>query len=400
MPLVINLVHLAVIKGSRLSEYSRTNYICQMRLQRRQVILTLIGIGILAAGIAGMNALSGRKKPAKVSTERPVPGAYIQPAQPGPNPIVIHTSGPLLARDRMDIFAEVQGNMLPGTHPFKEGRAFRKGEILLQLDDREYAAGVRSQKSNLQSVLSSVLADIELDFPKAYARWESFASQIDVGKPLPPLPDVTEEQLRFFLSSRNVFTNYYNVRNAEIRLDKYRIYAPYDGVVTRALVNRGTLVRQGQALGEFIRTGHYELALPLPPAFVQFLSVGQKVALQVPTTGARLRGEIIRINGKVNAESQTRTVYVGVSHPLLQEGMYTEAEIQGKTVDSSLVINRSLLDDQNRIYTVENGRLTHTQVEVVHFMRDSVLIHGLKSGTMMVTQPVPGAHPGMAIKPL
>ena len=43
----------------------------------------------------------------------------------------------------------------------------------------------------------------------------------------------------------------------EATLDKYTIKAPFNVVVTQSNINPGTLVRNGQKLGEFINTYLY-----------------------------------------------------------------------------------------------------------------------------------------------
>ena len=56
---------------------------------------------------------------------------------------------------------------------------------------------------------------------------------------------------------------YYSIKNIEKRLSKYNITAPFNGVLTEALVTKGTLIRPGQKLGEFIDTSVFEIELAI-----------------------------------------------------------------------------------------------------------------------------------------
>jgi len=62
-----------------------------------------------------------------------------------------------------------------------------------------------------------------------------------MNKATPTLPEMSDEKEKFFISGRGIMTSYYNVKNLEQRLSKYRIAAPYKGVLTQALVTEGTL---------------------------------------------------------------------------------------------------------------------------------------------------------------
>ena len=72
---------------------------------------------------------------------------------------------------------------------------------------------------------------------------------------------------------------FYALKNMEERLAKYTIRAPFDGVLIQADVTKGTLVRAGQKLGEYIDNRSYELALSLAPEVSDLLSVGADVSM-------------------------------------------------------------------------------------------------------------------------
>ncbi|GAB5408948.1 MAG: hypothetical protein BalsKO_13130 [Balneolaceae bacterium] len=46
-----------------------------------------------------------------------------------------------------------------------------------------------NQKSQFQSLLTQILADINIDYPKEYELWSSYLSDMDINEELEPLPD-------------------------------------------------------------------------------------------------------------------------------------------------------------------------------------------------------------------
>lgn len=80
------------------------------------------------------------------------------------------------------------------------------------------------------SLLSQQLSDLAVDFPQEADKWSAFFNRLSVDEDLPPLPAVNSAKEKVYLAVRNVISEYYGVRQAEINLRKYAVYAPFDGV--------------------------------------------------------------------------------------------------------------------------------------------------------------------------
>jgi len=190
---------------------------------------------------------------------------------------------------------------------------------------------------------------------------------------------------------------YAQVQSARSNL-KFRIRAPFNGILTEALVTEGTLVRNGQQLGEFIQTGVYELEVSISGEFADLLKIGKQVVLQNITDTKTYRGKVTRINGKINQETQTISTVIEVSHPDLKDGMYLTANLETQEIDKAIEINRSLLQSENQLFVVNNNVLKLTKVQPVHFSDKTVVVKGLTDGTVIISKMVPGAYEGMIVK--
>ena len=363
----------------------------------RKIINTVIAIVIILGAVLYANYLVDSNSRIKPPAKKVVKTVFAESAQNGKVPISITTSGQLLAKNRFELFAEVQGVLKNGSGVFKPGQMFKKGAVLINIDAQEFKASLVSSRSNFQNTIAGMMADLKLDYPMAYEQWNNFLQRFDLDTPLPDLPEINDEKAEFFIAGRGVISAYYAIKNLEERLGKYSIRAPYDGVLASASVTEGTLVRPGQNLGEFIATEAYELALSIAPDASDYLKLGDEVVMATRSGTKTFSGKITRINKRVDPTTQLVQVFVETNDPTLKEGMYLEAEINAGSVDNALLMSRKLLVDETSVYAVQNGVLVLVPVEPVYFMPNKMVVRGVPDGSMILTQPVAGAHSGMMV---
>lgn len=363
----------------------------------RKIINTVIAIVIILGAVLYANYLVSSNNRIKPPAKKVVKTVFAESAQNGKVPISITTSGQLLAKNRFELFAEVQGVLKNGSGVFKPGQIFKKGAVLINIDAQEFKASLVSSRSNFQNTIAGMMADLKLDYPMAYEQWNNFLKRFDLDTPLPDLPEINDEKAEFFIAGRGVISAYYAIKNLEERLGKYSIRAPYDGVLASASVTEGTLVRPGQNLGEFIATEAYELALSIAPDASDYLKLGDEVVMSTRSGTKTFSGKITRINKRVDPTTQLVQVFVETNDPTLKEGMYLEAEINAGSVDNALLMSRKLLVDETSVYAVQNGVLVLVPVEPIYFMPNKMVVRGVPDGSMILTQPVAGAHSGMMV---
>ncbi|NND10177.1 MAG: HlyD family efflux transporter periplasmic adaptor subunit, partial [Flavobacteriaceae bacterium] len=188
-------------------------------------------------------------------------------------------------------------------------------------------------------------------------------------------------------------------KNLEERLSKYSIRAPFTGILTEVLVTEGSLVRNGQKLGEYIDTRVYELEVAIPAAYADLLQLGKEVKLFNIDKTKSYNGKVVRINGSVNPTSQTVSAFVQVNDADLREGMYMEASLMAKEEKDAFEISRNLLQPNNEVFYVSNDTLLNSMtVEPLYFSEDNVVLRGIPNGTKILAKNIPGAYAGMLVK--
>jgi multidrug efflux pump subunit AcrA (membrane-fusion protein) len=301
------------------------------------------------------------------------------------------------------LYSEVSGTVMEGTVPFQPAQFFRKGDLILKIDDRQIQLDIKSAKSDFLNALSSVLPEIKVDFPKEFQVWESYFNQCDVNRPLPVLPKTENQKIKLYLSRFNVYKLYYSVRNLEIRLEKHFFYAPFAGSITSADFRIGSIVRNGSRLGEVINLDNLEVEIPVPAEDIEWIDKNKPVGLESAELGKKWQGKIVRIGNSIDPNTQSVSVFVKLmenSKSEIFEGIFLEAHIPGKMVERAILIPRKVLYQDNYLYCIKNGRLDYREVKIARRQTDSVIItEGIADGDTIVTDVLQGVASGMLAKP-
>lgn len=364
----------------------------------RKISLSILGVALIVLSVFGAKALIDSKNTQKPKPEKVIKTVITDIVKNTTIPIVVPANGTVIAKRRVELYAEVQGVFNKGSKLFKPGETYNQGETIIRIDAAEYAASVQSAKSNLYNLLTSIMPDLRLDYPSIFDKWQTYLTNFDMGSSTPSLPEMTTEKEKYFISGRGIITSYYNVKNLEQRLGKYRITAPFSGVLTEALVTEGTLIRSGQKLGEFINTDVYELEVSISKGYSDLLKIGEKVSLANLEQTQEFEGIVSRINGSVDQTSQTIKAFIEVKDKRLKEGMYLEAKLNAKEEADAIEINRGLLLENNQIFIVRDSVLDLLEVTPVYFSDKKVVLKNIPNGTVIIARPVVGAYAGMLVK--
>ncbi|MBQ0734956.1 efflux RND transporter periplasmic adaptor subunit [Aquimarina celericrescens] len=328
----------------------------------------------------------GEKQPKKQEKKKDYKEFQTVKAEPAEIQNTLNLTGRIVPIQKVDIIAEVQGRAQNMRKTFKEGTSFRKGELLLSLDDNKFRYNLNAQKSQFVSALVNAMADVQLDYPNEFPKWNTFLQEIDVEKSLPTLPEATNQQLKNFLNDKNIYNLYYTIKSQEETLRDYRIYAPFSGSVTMAMIDAGDLVRPGAKLGEFIRTDVYEVKAAVTANDIKEFEVGQEVELYVRNIDRKVMAKIKRLGTSVDAATQAVNVFLEVPGEGLKEGMYVESNFVKGAFNNAIEVDKHLISRENRIYVIKDSTVVAKQIEVLQTKESKSIITGLEKGDQMITE--------------
>lgn len=363
----------------------------------RKVVLSIIAIILLIGFFFVSKNIAGSKKTAKPVLKKEVKIVTTDTIVNGSVPIIIDASGNLTATRRIALFSEVTGVLKPTGKLVKKGQAYRAGETILVINNSEFYAQVQATRSSLNNQIAALMPDLRLDYPESYPQWQRYLDSWNLNATTPDLPSPKTEKEKYFITARNIYATYYNIKNLEGRLSKFRMTAPFSGVLTEALITEGTLVQPGQRLGEFIQTGSYEIEVAVSSNYADLLQIGEEVVLKNSIGNKTYTGKVSRVNAKVDTASQSLAVVIAVNHPDLKEGMYLQAALDADTIENAVEIDRSLLQTNNQLFIVAQGKLMLLNVNPVYFTDKKVVLKDIPNGTVIINKTVPGAFEGMSV---
>lgn len=300
----------------------------------------------------------------------------------------ITSYGQITPNTELIVTFEVQGKLLQGTKRLKPGTKFSSGEILYKVDNEEAYYGMNAKKSSLATMVLNALPEIELEFPSEKEKWMKFMKALDPAKMLPEMPAIKNDKERMFISSRNIFVEYYNLKSTEARLAKYFYAAPFSGTVVSVTSEPGAIVGPGIQIAKIAKTGDFEVKVPIDLDDLELFK-GQNEADFYTTDGELIgKGKIIRISDVINQSTQSLDVYFSikpVNGETLYNGTYVNVSVHEKVEKETMLIPRVAVNKQ-KVNLLDGEKIISRDILIVGSKPDSVYVTGLKDGETVVLE--------------
>lgn len=369
-----------------------------MKKTVRQIVVISIGIGILGLGILVKSFLSQKKKGRSKNTLQETPIVFAKKTLNGVIPIHISGNGRVSAKYKIQLTSEVTGIL--ESPNFKEGIHYDSASTIVTIGSDSYEASIVAQRSDFYAQLLKLLPSLKTDYPKVWKKWAAYLKTLDVEKTTPELPKFQSKREKNFIISNGILMTYQNIKNMELQKEKYQIKAPFDGTLSKTLIQHGELISSGQSIGTFQSTGAYELLLQLPKNYLRFLELGNQVSLTNLDKSKDYFGTVTRINPSIESTTQTATVYIEIKSNDLKEGDYLTADVEAAPVQNAIRIDRSLIDEKGCIYYIkEDLTLGRLKITPVYFDTYTVIVKDVPNNISILTRTLPTAYEGMKVKP-
>ncbi|MCH9029709.1 MAG: HlyD family efflux transporter periplasmic adaptor subunit, partial [Bacteroidetes bacterium] len=208
------------------------------------------------------------------------------------------------------------------------------------------------------------------------------------------------------LSGRQVFSKYYAVKNQEILLSKYKIVAPFSGYLKSQGIIEGSFISKGQQLFYLSDARNVEIAVPLLVDEINLIDFSKAPSVKIYVDKNEeevLQGKIYRKETILNKNSQTLNVYVtfynNKLNPYFLPGNYVSLIINGKRLYDVARIPRYVVDNEQNVFTMEDGKLGKQKVDVVTIQGNVAIIkHTVPDNMKIVTTILQRPLIGMNIK--
>lgn len=292
--------------------------------------------------------------------------------------------GRVQAENRIELFPEVQGKVVAGNKPFREGIEFDKGEVIFKIDDREARLQLYSTRSGFQTLAASLLPDIRLDYPDRMNLFERWYDSLRPEESLPAIPDFDHPALERFLTSRGLYDRYYQIKSAEDRLDKFTVRAPFSGVLSAARAEPGQSVGPQFHAGTFVDPGRFLITASVRQNNLKYIEIGDTADLTDQQRSGTWTARVVRINPTVDVRTQTVEIYLEIEGRNIREGMFLEGSMsKGDPLEITEIPKTALLRN-GYVYAVIDDIIRQVPVRVVDVGYQTVRVTGLKGEVSIV----------------
>jgi hypothetical protein len=112
---------------------------------RNKIISIISGIILIGIGFFVASSLAGRERPQRQQPEKAVQSVVTEEVKNQTISTEVIESGILTAKNRIELFAEVQGVMEVTGKEFKPGNSYRRGELIINIREDDYSDNFQAQ---------------------------------------------------------------------------------------------------------------------------------------------------------------------------------------------------------------------------------------------------------------
>ncbi len=331
--------------------------------------------------------------------------------------IMLNSFGTVQPRTQSVLVAQVSGEINEISQQFRNGGFFEKGDVLVQLDDRDHRAEVNLNQANLLSAKQALLEE-QARAKQALIDWQRLGNGAQASALVLREPQLAAAQAQ-------VLSAQANLEKAQLQLERTNIVAPFAGRILTKHVDLGRVVASNTQLADIYAIDYVEIRLPIKNKDLSFMALpeeyrdsnktvqGTMVQLTSTLIGQQQwQGEIVRTEGAVDENSQQLYVVAQIDNPYdvsnnkvapIKIGQYVNAEITGRTIEKALVIPNSAIYQGSYVYTVENienkNVLKRKDINIRWQNNEDALIEaGLTFGEKLVLTPLGQVSSGTPVK--
>jgi len=397
-------------------------------IRRRWLVRAALGIAALAAvGYFFQDALLGKP----VDVDEVVRGDLVQ---------TVVASGRVTTPQRVEIGATQTERV--ARIPVREGQAVRRGDLLVELDDRDERAAVAQAQAAIDQAEAKLRQVRELGFPAAkqaqaqadanvklaraqyqrnvdlkakgfisqsalddsrrnldVAESQASAAQLQVQSNAPAGGDYQMAQTALAQARATLLA-------AQARLEQMVIRAPADGVLIGRSVEPGDVVQAGRKLMVLAPAGETQVVVQIDEKNLAQLKSGQAALASADAyPKERFAAELFYINPGIDALRGSVEIKLRVADPpaYLRQDMTVSIDLEVARRDKAIVVPTEAVFDAGSerpwVMAVEASRAVRKPVKLGLKGEGHVEVaEGLAPGEVVISSATPGIRPGQRVR--
>lgn len=380
----------------------------------KNVLRAALPFVVLAVAALAMWALLSQEELPEVALpQQEYPLVRVVEAQPTTVVHRVRSQGTVRPLGQIDLIPEVGGKVLRVGPNLVAGAFFEEGELLLEVDARDYERAATIAETQVREAELAVLTE-EARSRIVRAEWD------ELGDGAATELARREPQIR--LAEARLGAARAALEQSRADLERTKTIAPYAGRVLSENVDVGQVLARGAPIAVLYRTDRAEIVIPIPDEDLAYLDLalfpkgqhgvdGPQVTLSAVFAGARRtwQGRVRRIEGQLDPRTRMVKLVAEVEDPYrgeegasvpLPPGLFVEAEIEGRTVEEVFVLPRAAWYEGRVILVVgPEGRVDVRTPEIERRERDRIVVRsGLRAGERVIVSPIEVVVDGMRVE--
>lgn len=354
----------------------------------------LIGVAVMCAGVmVAMKPRSTREEPEAARLR-----VQALPLVPQTQAASIRANGTVTGAQQVRLTPEVSGRVVRVSDQLVPGARFEKGDVLAQLDTRNYQAAVAQAR---QAVANAEL-QLALERNRAEVAEREWGM---LGDPDRQDASLAKRVPHVLAAERALEAAQAQLVQAEANLGRTRLVAPFDALLVDEFLDVGQVVQPGAQIATLVGTDALwvQVALPLEKLDGMRLDAsgeGGSPAVVTQRLGAgkavQREGHVKQLMGQLDPQTRTAQVLVEIPDPFdvsglpLLPGAYVDVSIEGRPLSDTWEVPRSSLVDGEYVWVVDSeSALRKREVQVGWRSDESVVVtQGILPNDQLVVSPL------------
>lgn len=361
----------------------------------RKLIIVLVIIGFTAACVF----LLFKFKPEAKKREIPktIVRVEVVNANRASYPIIVNANGTIEAETRGNLVAQVSGEITSVSNNFIDGGGFKKGDVLIQIDKRDYQSDLSQSLAQLSQAQATYIQE-QANVEQALLDWKRLGNTTAA-------PDLVARKPQLAAAKAQLDSAKAAQQTAKLNLARTTLTAPYDGRIIERQAVLGQFVTLGTAVAEVFSTQGIQVRLPLSQeefsqlgldAFTPNSSDNFEVTLTstIASKEYQWQANITRINSTFDINTRQIDVFAEVidpfgiqrNQPSLKIGQFVTAKISGRVVENVFIIPNKSIREGSYVYVVRDDKLAKQSINILWQDDQNALVEqGISDNEVIVT---------------
>ncbi len=353
-----------------------------------KVVRFLIPIIFIVASIAAANYLYATKPVARRGRPQiPLPLVETMRVTSGTHFVTLSAMGTVIPSRTITLKSRVGGFVQDKSRELIPGGFFKKGEVMLRLEQEDFLLNVEKQKA----VLARLEAELRLEMGKQTVAREELKILQSSSKRAISNADLALREPQLAQIKADIAGAKTDLDRVNLDLGRTIIKAPFNCMVMAVNVEPGSQVSSQDTLASLSGTDDYWVKGTLPTDQLKWVTFplnshdrGSKATIST-RDGTSRPGQVIRLLGELGQETRLATLLVTIKDPLgLQDtgvtplllNSYVQIRIQGTQISHVIALPRNAVRDGDQVWCLYNNQLVIKTIEILWRDANQVFVSG------------------------